>query len=512
MGMVIWLTGISGSGKTTLAKRLKDELDRKLNKVEILDGDIVREFFGDDLGYSREDRIFNVKRIALAAMLLAKNGITVIVANIAPFYEVRDFIRSKIPGYIQVYLNASVEKCMERDVKGHYARAKQGEIKDMLGVDDIYDVPRNPHLVLDTDNSSIDECMGKLVDYLAGEKINKHKFGTESFKLIVTVGPTSLKKNIIKSISETGSCIFRINGAHSNAGNVKEVTDHIRGVLPEAEIMLDLPGNKIRLGDLGDAIKLEKGKIANIYSHQLNYPDFYKIVKPGEVIMAQDSTLMLEVLSVKNKVVELISHSNGLLESRRGFHVKGIYEHLPFLFDKDIELIKTACGLGIDYLGLSFVRSAKDIRLVKEKIRGISSHAPQLIAKIETLKAVENMEEIFHEVENILIDRGDLSAETGLMKLPEYQTRIIKSAVKAKKNVFLATQFLKNMQTHPVPLIAEAMDLEKTLNSDISGIQLSEETAIGSYPLECVEYVFNAREKIRPRLRSLRDTVKDAKW
>ena len=173
MGTVIWLTGISGSGKTTLAKSLKAKLAKKSVAAEVLDGDDVRAFFESDLGYSRRERIMNVKRIAFAAMLLARNGTNVIVANIAPYYEVRDFIRRKISNYIQIYLKTSVSKVMERDPKGHYRQAKEGKLKDLIGVDDAYDVPRRPDLIVETDKETVAESVLKIMNFLNGKLLKK---------------------------------------------------------------------------------------------------------------------------------------------------------------------------------------------------------------------------------------------------------------------------------------------------------------------------------------------------
>lgn len=166
MAHVIWLTGMSGSGKTTLAQRLEEVIRNKKGRVEVLDGDNVREYFGNDLGFSRQERIMNVKRIAFAAHMLAKNGVDVLVANIAPYYEVRDFIREQTPSYVQIYLKATTDMLKKRDVKGHYAKVERGEMKDMIGVDDAYDVPRNPDLVIDTDSTSIDNSVNAIVALL----------------------------------------------------------------------------------------------------------------------------------------------------------------------------------------------------------------------------------------------------------------------------------------------------------------------------------------------------------
>jgi adenylylsulfate kinase len=166
MAPVIWLTGISGSGKTTIGIRLQAELEKRYERIEFIDGDIVRNFFENDLGYVRSERIMNVKRIAFAAMLVAKNNTPVIVANIAPYYEVRDFIRKHIPNYIQVYLDSSQEKVVERDVKGHYARFQNFEMENMIGLDDAYDIPRCPDLVVNTDCESVQESLDDVLEML----------------------------------------------------------------------------------------------------------------------------------------------------------------------------------------------------------------------------------------------------------------------------------------------------------------------------------------------------------
>jgi adenylyl-sulfate kinase len=166
MACVIWLTGISGAGKTTLGMMLSERLKAKNKPVEFLDGNIVRDFFENDLGFTRQERILNVKRIAFAAKLLAEHGVNVIVANIAPYYEVRDFIRRHINNYIQIYLKTSLEEVQKRDIHGHYKKYKSGELKNLIGVDDSYDVPRNPDLVIDTTVEEPKQSFEKIMDYL----------------------------------------------------------------------------------------------------------------------------------------------------------------------------------------------------------------------------------------------------------------------------------------------------------------------------------------------------------
>jgi adenylyl-sulfate kinase len=163
---VFWLTGISGAGKTTLAKLLKAKLESKSLPVMMIDGDEVREFFENDLGYSPQDRIINVRRIAFAAKLVSETGTNAVVANIAPYKELREFIRRKTPNYIEIFVKASTQTTMERDVKGHYKKFKDGQMTNLVGVDDRYDIPTNPHITVDTENESIEESLQKIWSYI----------------------------------------------------------------------------------------------------------------------------------------------------------------------------------------------------------------------------------------------------------------------------------------------------------------------------------------------------------
>ena len=201
--------------------------------------------------------------------------------------------------------------------------------------------------------------------------------------------------------------------------------------------------------------------------------------------MADDSTLQFTVETVTEGTVTFNSHSDGYLRPNKGLHIRGIYSNLPFLFPKDRDLISLANNYHLSHIGLSFVRNAQDICEAREFI----DSAITVISKVETKAAVDNLNDILKTVDYILIDRGDLSTDIGLEKVPAYQRFIIEKANFFNKRVFLSTQFLKSMEEKPVPTIAEVIDLYNTFKMGVYGIQLSEETSIGKYPKECLQVV-----------------------
>jgi adenylylsulfate kinase len=166
-GFTLWFTGLSGAGKTTISTNVADELRSRGSKLEILDGDVVRENLSKGLGFSKEDRDTNIRRITFVADLLSRNGVPVITAAISPYRELRDEAREKMgERFIEIYVKASVEVCAERDPKGLYEKAFAGEIKEFTGVSDPYEAPLDPELTLDTEIESPEESAGKIIAHL----------------------------------------------------------------------------------------------------------------------------------------------------------------------------------------------------------------------------------------------------------------------------------------------------------------------------------------------------------
>jgi adenylyl-sulfate kinase len=162
-GFTVWFTGLSGSGKSTLAELLVDVLEQRGHRYELLDGDVVRTHLSKGLGFSKEDRDTNILRIGWVAERLTYHGAAVVCSAISPYREARDQVRRSIPTFVEVYVKCSVEECARRDVKGLYEKAFRGEITGFTGVDDPYEPPESPELVVDTERLSPEECLELLV-------------------------------------------------------------------------------------------------------------------------------------------------------------------------------------------------------------------------------------------------------------------------------------------------------------------------------------------------------------
>lgn len=165
-GVTLWFTGLSGAGKTTISRVVEQELKVRGCLVEVLDGDVVRTHLSKGLGFSKEDRDTNIRRIGFVANLLSRNGVIAIAAAISPYRSVRDEVRRMSENFVEVYVQAPLEVCEARDVKGLYAKARAGEIRNFTGIDDPYEEPLNPEVVCNTAAESIEESVAKVITAL----------------------------------------------------------------------------------------------------------------------------------------------------------------------------------------------------------------------------------------------------------------------------------------------------------------------------------------------------------
>lgn len=165
-GVTIWFTGLSGSGKSTIARALESELRQRGCQLEVLDGDIVRTNLTKGLGFSKEDRDENIRRIGFVSHLLTRNGVVVLVSAISPYREARDTVRDRIGDFVEVFVDAPLTVCEDRDVKGLYKKARAGEIKQFTGIDDPYEAPLSPEVHCHTDQQNVEESVAQILGKL----------------------------------------------------------------------------------------------------------------------------------------------------------------------------------------------------------------------------------------------------------------------------------------------------------------------------------------------------------
>ncbi len=310
-------------------------------------------------------------------------------------------------------------------------------------------------------------------------------------RYILTVGPSLLHKTPLSAVHNKKN-IYRINGAHGSIDDIEQYILEIRRQIPDADILMDLPGNKVRTRDLGDGIRLERGREFTIPSRAFNYEGFYKHLKKGMTAWANDSIFEFEVIDADEEKITFLSKSDGVLINNKGVHVRGIHKDIPFLFEKDRQLIGLANKHHLSFVGLSFVRSAENVR----EAAGLLDEGIGVISKIETLDAVQDINRILPLVSYILVDRGDLSTDIGAAKIPRFQRFIIEKALYFNVNVFLATQVLKSMETKPIPTIGEIEALYEIYKSGVYGVQMSEETAVGQFVEECVGVLYDMEKEV----------------
>lgn len=170
-GAILWLTGLSGAGKTTIAVTLAQELRKRDYLTELLDGDLIRTHLSQELGYSKQDRDINVRRIGFVANLLSRNGIMAIAAAISPYRQVREELKQTTHNFIEIYVDTPLNVCQARDVKGLYAKAKAGLIQNFTGISDPYEVPINPDIICQTDKFTLEQCVNQVLQYLECQRL-----------------------------------------------------------------------------------------------------------------------------------------------------------------------------------------------------------------------------------------------------------------------------------------------------------------------------------------------------
>lgn len=299
--------------------------------------------------------------------------------------------------------------------------------------------------------------------------------------------------------------IARVNGAHGTLDDVKDMILRLKRDLPRGvEILLDLPGNKIRTDNIREPIALAAGQEFVLKPENLTYRPLYKSLKKGDMISAADGTIRLEVLGIEGEDVKTVVVVGGKLGTRKGVNVRGIHANIPFDFERDIALLNIAIETRIDYVGLSFVRKAEHVRRIRAELVGTGIRT---LAKIETSEALEHLDQILAESDLVMIDRGDLEADIGRENVPLTQKLVLRRAEALGVPVVIASQFLTSMMVKPLPFMAEVSDVANAVLDGASILMLSEETAVGDYPFDCIATMKSVAEAIEGRMAGEHEAV-----
>lgn len=328
-----------------------------------------------------------------------------------------------------------------------------------------------------------------------------------STKIIATVGPSCETKDQLKALTEAGVTMFRLNSSHGDESDHLRRLNFIREVEKEVDYpiptLMDLQGPKIRVGKFDEPIELVKDSVVK-FRHQekyengiipVDYKGMAKDVRAGEKIMLDDGKLILEVINVEKDIINAKVLCGGLLKQRKGINIPGSQGSLDVLTQRDVDFVKFAIENEIDYLGLSFVRDAKDVMKLRDLIKKFNGKT-KVISKIEKPQAVRNIDEIIVKSSGIMVARGDLGIEISPEKVPVVQKEIIKKANAQRKVVIVATQMLESMIEQPIPTRAEASDVANAILDGTDAIMLSGETAAGIYPVEAVEMMRSIAENV----------------
>ncbi len=329
------------------------------------------------------------------------------------------------------------------------------------------------------------------------EEIQKRK--RTKTKIVATLGPSSSDYETIKRLVEAGVTVFRINTSHGEKEEHAEKIKIIRQIEKELNknlpILIDLQGPKIRVGKIPNPIEIKKGQEVILENTNelkdgiipVDYEGIAKDVTVGEKILLDDGKVGLRVEKViGSKVYTVVEHGN-IIKPRKGINIPGAQASLEAVTPRDKEYIKFAIEQNADYLALSFVRKAEDVKCAKYYTKAFGDKEIPIIAKIEKPQAVENLEEIVMTADGIMVARGDLGIEMSPQEVPIAQKKIIQLTNEHKKPCIVATQMLESMMEEPIPTRAEASDVANAIYDGTDAIMLSGESAAGKYPIEAVE-------------------------
>ncbi|HET9323294.1 MAG TPA: pyruvate kinase [Gaiellaceae bacterium] len=331
-------------------------------------------------------------------------------------------------------------------------------------------------------------------------------------KIVATLGPSCATEERVLALAEAGMNGARLNFSHGTHEQHAEYAQMVRKAQEEVEhpiaLIADLQGPKLRVGELEEPMQLGEGDEVVVTGAENGSRDgelpvlpavIGQVLQPGHEVLIDDGLVRLRVEAVSAGRARCEVVVGGTVTSHKGVNVPGVPVPIPALTRKDTDDLDFALDLGVDFVALSFVRSAADVRDLKGLIRQADAPA-HVIAKIEKAEAIDALPAILEESDAIMVARGDLGVEIGVEVVPLLQKRIILASLDRGKPVITATQMLESMVNLPEPTRAEASDIANAILDGSSALMLSEETAIGRYPLEAVRTMERIARTIEPSI------------
>ncbi|MFM6934004.1 MAG: pyruvate kinase [Flavobacteriales bacterium] len=324
-------------------------------------------------------------------------------------------------------------------------------------------------------------------------------------KIVATLGPASLKREVLKNMMLEGLNVCRLNFSHGSYDDHAGAVAMIRSLNEElglnVAILADLQGPKIRTNEMeNNGVPLEIGKeillivdkvVGNAERFSINYTLLPRDVKPGERILLDDGKIVLEVRETDgHSTIRCVIIQGGILSSKKGVNFPNTKISMPSLTEKDIQDLEFALEQKVDWIGLSFVRSQEDIIDLKQRIAA-KKHFAKVIAKIEKPEALVNIDEIIAESDGLMVARGDLGVEVPYQTVPSIQKMLISKCISQAKPVIVATQMMESMISNLTPSRAEVNDVANAVLDGADAVMLSGETSVGNYPVEVIQTMAN---------------------
>jgi pyruvate kinase len=329
-------------------------------------------------------------------------------------------------------------------------------------------------------------------------------------KIVCTIGPASSSANTIDRLVAAGMDAARLNFSHGthddHAVGAKLVREAQKRAGRPLALIADLQGPKLRVGDLESPLVLVEGDELDVTSDEpepgalpISPPVLSEVLRPGHDLLVDDGRVRLRIEEVNGGRARASVLVGGPVEAHKGVNLPGVSIPVPSLTRKDLQDLEFALGLDVDFVALSFVRSADDLRSLRELLQ-VSDSKALVIAKIEKAEAIADLDQIVTASDAVMVARGDLGVEIGPAAVPLVQKRVILSALEHGRPAITATQMLESMLHHPEPTRAEASDVANAILDGTSALMLSGETAVGEYPVESVRYMDTIARAVEPSL------------